>query len=124
MDLQSRVDASRLTDSERIASLELENSKLRAHITRVQSQLEGAQTTLQLMTRSCSSLLGQNEGRESQDPESGGPTEEQEKEPFQRRRWAEVEHHHRNVAHPRHLDWPMTYLVLSIRATSPHLGCR
>ncbi|KAL5603975.1 hypothetical protein FOVSG1_006725 [Fusarium oxysporum f. sp. vasinfectum] len=53
-ELRSRAEASQRPDSERIVTLEQENSLLRRQLTDVQSRLEGLQVTLQMITDSIS----------------------------------------------------------------------
>ncbi|KAI8715710.1 BZIP domain-containing protein [Fusarium sp. LHS14.1] len=59
-DLRNRAEASQKPDNERIAELEEENGRLRAHITELQSRLEGVQVTLQMIASSSSKILGRS----------------------------------------------------------------
>lgn len=78
-DLRNRAEASQKPDNERVAELEEENGRLRAHITELQSRLEGVQVTLQVIASSSSKILSrpaislprqpQNEKQESEHEE-------------------------------------------------------
>lgn len=59
-DLRNRAEASQKPDNERVAELEDENGRLRAHITELQSRLEGVQVTLQMIASSSSKILGRS----------------------------------------------------------------
>ncbi|KAJ4162330.1 hypothetical protein NW754_013763 [Fusarium falciforme] len=59
-DLRNRAEASQKPDNERVAELEEENGRLRAHITELQSRLEGVQVTLQMIASSSSKILGRS----------------------------------------------------------------
>ncbi|KAJ3528433.1 hypothetical protein NM208_g10200 [Fusarium decemcellulare] len=80
-DLKNRAEASQKPDNERVVALEEENGRLRAHITELQSRLEGIQATLQMLATSSSKILGQNETtlpRQPQtDPEQESELEEE-----------------------------------------------
>ncbi|KAL2680650.1 hypothetical protein Neosp_008253 [[Neocosmospora] mangrovei] len=59
-DLRNRAEASQKPENERVAELEEENGRLRAHITELQSRLEGVQVTLQMIASSSSKILGRS----------------------------------------------------------------
>ncbi|RSL40742.1 hypothetical protein CEP53_013181 [Fusarium sp. AF-6] len=59
--LRNRAEASQKPDNERVSELEEENGRLRAHITELQSRLEGVQVTLQIIASSSSKILGRSE---------------------------------------------------------------
>ncbi|RSM09635.1 hypothetical protein CEP52_003954 [Fusarium oligoseptatum] len=60
-DLRNRAEASQKPNNERVVELEEENGRLRAHITELQSRLEGVQVTLQMIASSSSKILGRSE---------------------------------------------------------------
>ncbi|VUC38176.1 unnamed protein product [Clonostachys rosea] len=60
-ELESRANASEQPDGDRVVVLEQENKRLRAHITKLQSQLESIQASIQLMTKSSTAILDATE---------------------------------------------------------------
>ncbi|RSL99361.1 hypothetical protein CDV31_012227 [Fusarium ambrosium] len=78
-DLRNRAEASQKPNNERVVELEEENSRLRAHITELQSRLEGVQVTLQMIASSSSQILGRSEStlpRQSRNKERDSENEE------------------------------------------------
>ncbi|RSL70000.1 hypothetical protein CEP54_002069 [Fusarium duplospermum] len=78
-DLRNRAETSQKPDNERVAELEEENGRLRAHITELQSRLEGVQVTLQMIASSSSKILGRSEStlsRQSRNEERDSENEE------------------------------------------------
>ena len=81
-DLRNRAEASQKPDNERVVELEEENGRLRAHITELQSRLEGVQVTLQMIASSSSKILGRSESSLPRQPRiEERDSEQEENEP-------------------------------------------